>query len=192
MKNVIKALASFQQEVPVIHKGTQGYGYQYADLPTILEVINPILKSNGLSYIQTLNSKDGITYLNTSIVHLESGEMIDSSVEIPKISIAKMNDYQSFGSGITYFRRYSLAVSLSLITDIDNDANGEQIRAKKVIQEVNEEKPKLSVAQFNKLIGAIKTGITTQSGEKYTVELAIKVYDLTNEQLQTLKTLENE
>ena len=43
MKNLFKALAQFQQEVPTIHKGTQGYGYSYADLPTIFEKINPLL-----------------------------------------------------------------------------------------------------------------------------------------------------
>ena len=44
MKNLYKALAEFQQEVPVIHKGTSGYGYSYADLPAIFEIINPLLK----------------------------------------------------------------------------------------------------------------------------------------------------
>ena len=44
MKNLFKSLAAFQQEVPVIHKGTQGYGYTYADLPKIFETINPLLK----------------------------------------------------------------------------------------------------------------------------------------------------
>ena len=28
----LKAIANFQQECPVIHKGTKGYGYSYADL----------------------------------------------------------------------------------------------------------------------------------------------------------------
>jgi hypothetical protein len=27
MKHLFKSLASFQQEVPVVHKATQGYGY---------------------------------------------------------------------------------------------------------------------------------------------------------------------
>ena len=47
MKHLFKSLSEFQQEVPVIHKGTQGYGYSYADLPAIFEVINPLLKKNG-------------------------------------------------------------------------------------------------------------------------------------------------
>jgi hypothetical protein len=55
MKHLFKALADFQQEVPVIHKATQGYGYTYADLPKILEVINPLLKKHGLGFTQLIN-----------------------------------------------------------------------------------------------------------------------------------------
>ena len=35
MKNLFRSLAQFQQEVKVIYKNTQGYGYQFADLPKI-------------------------------------------------------------------------------------------------------------------------------------------------------------
>ena len=35
MKNLFKALANFQNEVPVILKDTQAYGYKYADLPAV-------------------------------------------------------------------------------------------------------------------------------------------------------------
>ncbi len=45
MKHLFKSLAAFQQEVPVIHKGTQGYGYSYADLPKIFEVVNIVQKN---------------------------------------------------------------------------------------------------------------------------------------------------
>ena len=44
MKNIYKAIAYFQHEVPVILKDTSGFGYKYADLPAILQVINPLLK----------------------------------------------------------------------------------------------------------------------------------------------------
>jgi len=188
MKEVIKAFAQFQKEVPVIHKGTQGYGYSYADLPTILEVINPLLDKHGLTYVQKLNTKEGITYLSTTIVHIESGEMIDSCVEIPRISIAKMNDYQSFGSGITYFRRYSLAVSLSLVTDVDNDAAGEQVK-KETTKPEPQQPPKLSVNQFNQLVGHIMNGTEHPKHGTFTVELAKKLYDLSEEQLLTLNDL---
>jgi len=131
MKNLFKSLASFQQEVPVIHKATQGYGYSYADLPKIFEVINPLLQKHGLGFTQTLNTKEGTTYLCTTVFHVESGECLDSMVEIPKVQLAKMNDYQSFGSGCTYYRRYSISSMLCLVTDIDSDASGEQEKPKK-------------------------------------------------------------
>lgn len=196
MKNLYKALADFQQEVPVIHKDTQGYGYNYADLPTILEVINPLMKKHNLGFTQTLNSHDSVTYLCTTIFHTESGEKIESSCEIPRITLLKMNDYQSFGSGITYFRRYCLASSLCLVTDVDNDASGTQIK-KEIVKDplaepTKQTKPtlsKLSVAQFNKLVGLVMAG-AFENGVEWTKEEALKRFDLSHEQITTIKALE--
>jgi hypothetical protein len=123
MTNLMKALSDFQNEVPVIHKGTQGYGYSYADLPAIFKVINPLLKEHGLGFTQLL---DG-TAIKTVIFHCESGEMFESSAEIPQEVVLKgMNAFQVAGSAITYYRRYALSAALGLITDVDNDAAGEQ------------------------------------------------------------------
>jgi hypothetical protein len=190
-KELLKALADFQQEVPVIHKGTQGYGYSYADLPSIFQIINPLMKKHGIGFTQVLNTKDGVTYLSTIIFHIESGDSIESTCEIPRIQIAKMNDYQAFGSGITYFRRYCLAASLCLVTDVDNDGAGDQIRKKeKEVKAEIQSKPKLNVNQFNQLVGAIMSQKQTAKGDIYTPELAIKLYDLSAEQLETIKSLE--
>jgi hypothetical protein len=38
-----------------------------------------------------------------------------------------MNDYQAYGSGITYYRRYALSSMLGLVTDKDTDAAGEVV-----------------------------------------------------------------
>ena len=73
--NIYKALAAFQQECPVIHKGTTGHNYTYADFPTILEKINPLLKKHHLGFTQLLN-EDG---LKTIIFHTLSGEAIESN-----------------------------------------------------------------------------------------------------------------
>ena len=188
MKNLFKALAAFQQEVPVIHKGTQGFGYTYADLPKIFEVINPLLKKHGLGFTQLIKSKDGLNYLATCIFHVESGEVIESETLIPYVQLKGMNDYQSFGSGVSYFRRYCLAASLGLVTDKDTDASGEQVKPTKK-EEQTAEKPKLSVAQFNKLIGAIQMFEVDKNGTVITVDYAKKVYDLTEEQILTLNDL---
>lgn len=132
MKAIYKALADFQQEVPVILKGTAGYGYQYADLPAIFEVINPLMKKHGLGFYQTVDSSvigdamvDGI---KTVVFHCESGETIESTTRIPQgVSLKGMNDFQVLGSAITYIKRYALSSLLGLVTDKDTDASGEQV-----------------------------------------------------------------
>jgi hypothetical protein len=129
MEKTIKlftALAAFQQEVPAIHEGTKGYGYTYSDLKTIFKVINPYMKKNGLGFTQLLQG----TTIKTIIFHTESGESIESTTEIPQnITLKGMNTFQVNGSGITYYRRYSLSSALGLVTDVDSDATGEETKA---------------------------------------------------------------
>lgn len=128
MKAIYEALADFQQEVPVIHKGTQGYGYTYTDLPAIFEIINPLLKKHGLGFTQLVNDNK----VDTILFHVESGEEIKSSTTIPdNVELAKMNQFQVLGSAITYIRRYALSAMLGLVTDKDTDASGEQSKGTK-------------------------------------------------------------
>jgi prophage DNA circulation protein len=123
MKTLLKSLADFQQEVPVIHKGTSGYGYSYADLPTIFEAINPLLKKHKLGFTQLVGSGD----IKTIIFHTETGETLETSTSIPQgVQLKGMNDFQVLGSAITYIRRYALSSALGLVTDKDTDASGEQ------------------------------------------------------------------
>ena len=125
MKNIYKALAEFQQEVPVILKDTSGYGYKYADLPAIFEVINPLMKKHGMGFYQAVQRD----YIRTCVFHVESGEEIVSETSIPQgVQLKGMNEFQVLGSAITYLKRYALSSILGLITDKDNDASGEQVK----------------------------------------------------------------
>jgi len=170
MKNLLKSLAQFQQEVPVIMKNATGYGYQFADLPKIFEEINPLLQKHGLGFTQMINSQDGLNYLKTVVFHIESGETIDSNTLIPYVQLKGMNDFQSFGSGVTYFRRYCLSSMLGLVTDKDTDASGEQ------------EKPKKQTLDNKRFLEAMKA---VNEG-KITVEAIKEKFELTNEQLKAL------
>jgi hypothetical protein len=157
MKNLLKALATFQQEVPVIHKGTSGYGYTYADLPAIFEVINPLLKKHGLGFTQLICGQS----VKTIVFHAESGEQLECSTEIPQgVQLKGMNDFQVLGSAITYIRRYALSAALGLVTDKDTDAAGEQTP--------KEDKPKedkewlnIGTSAFEKAKECIKAGTHT-------------------------------
>jgi len=125
MNKLYAAIAAFQQEVPVIYKDTQGYGYSYADLPAIFPIINPLLRKYGLGFTQIGQG----TALKTIVFHVESGESLESVFEIPKgVQLSKMNDFQVLGSAITYIRRYALSSALGLVTDKDTDASGEQVK----------------------------------------------------------------
>lgn len=136
MKNIYKALADFQQEVPAIHQGTKGYSYTYSDLKTIFKVINPILKKNNLGFTQLIEG----TSIKTVVFHTESGESIESTTDIPQgVTLKGMNTFQVNGSGITYYRRYSISTILGLVTDVDSDANGEEVKKSdsQIIEEYN-------------------------------------------------------
>jgi len=127
MKNLYKALAAFQQEVPNIYKNAKGYNYKFADLGKINDIIKPLLSKNGLGYSQPLAGNS----VKTILYHVESGETLEGVVDIPQgVKLNSMNDFQVMGSAITYLRRYSLSSMLGLITDEDADAAGEQIKPK--------------------------------------------------------------
>ena len=123
MKALYKALADFQAEVPTIKKNSTSYGYKYADLEEITKVIIPLLKKHGLGFTQPLDGSS----IKTILFHTESGESIESTLEIPQdVELKGQNQFQVLGSAITYLRRYSLASVLGLVTDEDTDAAGEQ------------------------------------------------------------------
>lgn len=179
--NLFKALANFQQEVPVIHKDTQGYGYTYADLPKVFEVINPILKKHGLGFSQLLQGQS----IQTILFHIESGETLESSTDIPQnVNLKGMNEYQVLGSAITYLRRYSISSILGIVTDKDTDAGGEQKPKTETNQSTaKEELPWLNVLdndknftrEWNRLIAK------KQSKEKIDIKELRKFYKISKE-----------
>ncbi len=162
MKNLYKALANFQQEVPVIHKDTQGYGYTYTNLTNILTTINPIMKKHGLGFTQLLEGSG----LKTIIFHCESGESLESIAEIPQnVTLKGMNAFQVLGSANTYIRRYALSSALGLITDKDIDACGEQVK-KTASEKLNDCKTLKELASvYNSLSVKEKTDTLTLKDE---------------------------
>jgi len=152
MNKLFKALAEFQQEVPVIHKGTQGYGYSYSDLPEIFKVINPLLKKHGLGFSQPIMGD----CVKTILFHVESGEVLESLTEIPKgVQLKGMNDFQVLGSAITYIRRYAISSILGIITDKDTDAGGQQTSTPKA-------KESLTPERFDAALKAVEDGKLTK------------------------------
>jgi hypothetical protein len=61
--------------------------------------------------------------LESRLIHIESGEELVSITDmLHDVTLDRMNRYQSWGAGLTYWRRYCLSSLLGIITDTDNDA----------------------------------------------------------------------
>ncbi len=159
MKELLTKLAAFQQDCPVILKDTKAKNYNYADLPAIFAVINPILKKHKLMLTQPLEFEQGIRYVRTILYDIESDQKLESRIDIPEVSfdytnkdtgevVSLMNDYQALGSGITYMRRYALSSMLGIVTDKDTDAQGKQTQKN---QTKAPEKPWLNSSIGNKV-----------------------------------------
>jgi hypothetical protein len=124
---IFKALSEAQGEFPEIKKDKRVdvfnkdytkilYSYLYAELPTIVDAIRPILRKNGLSFTQGI-SEDGNRCV-TKIMH-SSGQWIETSYPFA----ARSDGMQDLGGGFTYARRYSLSGILGIATETDDDAN---------------------------------------------------------------------
>lgn len=165
-QSLFKSLAAFQQEVPVIHKETKGYGYSYADLPTIFDKINPLLQKHNLGFTQPIMGN----CVKTIVFHTETGETIESLTEIPQgVQLKGMNDFQVLGSAITYIRRYALSSILGLVTDKDTDAAGEQTKPSKPILKADTE-------HFGKAVEYLmKGGSIDAIKQKYEVSQEVEV-----------------
>lgn len=116
-----KAFAIAQSEFPLVKKTENNpfFKSKYAGLPQVLEVVLPILHSNGLYVTQSPISEGERIGVKTTITHAESGESLESSFTV---QLSK-NDPQGAGSAITYARRYALVSMLGLNVDEDDDGN---------------------------------------------------------------------
>lgn len=131
---ITKALIEFSKECPTILKERDNnvYRSRYADLGAILKIVTPVLAKQGLVVVQLPNTVDGATFLETALIH-ESGEMISASMALSPVAQVLYKDAdnnqvrvvtpQSWGSAITYARRYMLSAMLSLCVDDDDDGN---------------------------------------------------------------------
>lgn len=92
---------------------------KYADLNSVREAVYPPLWEQGIVILQPIVYRDGKNFVKTMLVHVESGESIESEIEI---LCKNSSDPQQLGSGITYSRRYALQSIIGIGAD-DDDGN---------------------------------------------------------------------
>ena len=107
------------RSVEVSTRGGGRYGFRYATLDKILDMARPVLAEEGLVLFQPIstNEKGGLV-LVTRLLH-RSGEWMETSIPLP----APGGDPQSFGSVVTYLRRYAVTALLGIASDEDDDGN---------------------------------------------------------------------
>lgn len=127
ISNLTKALVKAQAQMGAAIKGNKNpfFKSNYSDLPTVMEVVKGPLNENGLLVLQPSAHRDGKNFIDTVIIHGESGEYISSETEV---ICAKANDAQNFGAGQTYARRFGLQ-SMLFIPSEDDDGNHASGRA---------------------------------------------------------------
>ena len=170
MKNLLKAISEVQEEVGTLKQVRVNTfaKFNYIDYTDVVLAISKPLKDKGCTFIHSIENRT----LKTQIIHIESGESIESSSEIIEMESKGMNSYQVFGSGISYLKKYHLVSLLGLATD-----------EKSMDELIEERKPKAKTsiddARFTKALESIAKGT-------YTVEQLKNGFTLTKEQLEKL------
>jgi len=176
MKLIATALLAAQKEMGNATKDSTNpfFKSKYADLNAIREACMPSLNKYGIVVLQPIVNLDGKNFVQTLLLH-ESGEQITSLTEIV---CNKPNDAQSFGSGVTYARRYSLQ-SLVNVGAEDDDGNKASTQETKTPTQLLESVRKIALnhpsIQFDKAKKYISEGGDMADIEKkYIVTESVK------------------
>lgn len=105
----------------VVEKDNSGYGYKYADLPSVMKALESHLKAEKLGIMFDVDAER--MNLELISVCLETGDRYLTSLPLKVATGGKMNEAQAFGSSLTYAKRYLLQNHFNISADQDVDAN---------------------------------------------------------------------
>lgn len=118
--NLFAALIKARTEIETVVKDKAGFGYKYATLDNVINMLKSVLPNYDLGYAQfpeTVDGKDGVT---TIVIH-KSGEYISARYEMDATPMKGTNITQQKGASITYTRRYALCSVFGIPTEEDTD-----------------------------------------------------------------------
>lgn len=128
--NIFKALIEAAPEIQSIGKSKQAYGYKYATLDCLIDMLRQVLPKHGLWFTQSPSRVGDKSTLTTRVIH-NSGEWFEDSIEMTDTELqGKVNDTQKVGASITYYRRYALSAVFGVASDEDVDGNLNNIQQK--------------------------------------------------------------
>ncbi len=142
-KEITAALCKFIQEVGTIEEKSDAQYDKFADLSTVLSVVNPVLAANGLIVTNTTKIVEDKNILSVQLMHISGETLPPSEILLPK-GIAK-NELYSTGQALTYFKRYLLLGLLNLTAGIP-DHDGQ-------VYNLDEQETKVTPINKNKSVG---------------------------------------
>lgn len=142
MKSIATALAKAQMNMGKALKQANNphFRSKYADLGNVMDACLPALNEAGIALIQPTGEDDHGRYVETILIHGESGESLTCRVPL----IVSKNDMQGYGSAVTYARRYGL-MAMAGIAPEDDDGNAAAKAPPK--QEQRQQKPQETDAE---------------------------------------------
>ena len=121
-KLLIRSIGRFRSEAKVDKSGKNPmFKSEYNTLNDVLNALDNI-QQYGLDFTQHVQ----LNHLVTTVMHLESGEYFESVMELN----TEKETYQSYGSCLSYLRRYALMTMFGL-RSTDDDGNS-SLRGRKV------------------------------------------------------------
>lgn len=121
ISNLSKALLKAQKETGAAIKDSSNpyFKSKYANLGAVMEVVKQAYNNAGILILQPPITFDGKNYIETTLIHAESGEFMASETEV---ICAKQNDPQAFVAATTYARRAGLqAMTFTPAEDDDGE-----------------------------------------------------------------------
>lgn len=118
--NLAKALALAQPHIsnPALDAVNPHFRSRYATLAAHIAAVRAPLAAQGISVVQSTRiDVPGAVVVVTSLIH-SSGEWLSSDLALPSGATP-----QTYGSALTYARRYALAALCGIVGDEDDDAN---------------------------------------------------------------------
>ena len=158
ISNLTKALLVAQKQMGAAVKGSKNpfFKSNYADLPTVMEVVKGPLNDAGVLILQPAIHRDGRNFIQTVLVHAETGEMLVSETEV---ICSKERDPQAFGAAQTYARRFGLQ-AMVFIPSEDDDGNKASGRDTKSSTRVEVPKTLPTPATTAEVLGHVPSGVT--------------------------------
>lgn len=146
--SLFKAMIEAAPEISSIGKSKQAYGYKYATLDSLIDMLRSVLPKHGLWFAQMPTRQNGVSKLTTMVFHT-SGEWLEDSIEMTDTELqGKANDTQRVGASITYYRRYALSAIFGVSADEDVDGNINNAKQSPKAQQQQQQQQKRDPAPY--------------------------------------------